>query len=235
MDRIQWPDGRAFAFTVFDDTDRATVENTAAVYGLLRDCGIHTTKSVWPLAGPKTPRIPGATCDDPAYLALCREIQADGFEIGYHLATYHTAHRDLTRRGLDRFRELFGHDPHTAANHAWNREGIYWGASRFSGVRAAAYRRLRARGGHDASFLGHVEGDPLFWGDLCAERIRYVRNFTFRDVNTLKACPQMPYRDPRRPYVQQWFAGSEGADCASFLRTVTDESLDRLASEGGAA
>ena len=49
-------------------------------------------------------------------------------------------------------------------------------------------------------FRGHVEGDPLFWGDLCRDRVRYVRNFTFADVNTLASCPLMPYHDPKRPW-----------------------------------
>ena len=52
--------------------------------------------------------------------------------------------------------------------------------------------RFRNRG----KYRGHVEGDPYFWGDLCRQKIKYYRNFTFRDINTLKACPFMPYHDP---------------------------------------
>ena len=47
----RWPDGKAFAFSVFDDTDLSTLENAPAVYRLLRDLGFRTTKSVWPLRG----------------------------------------------------------------------------------------------------------------------------------------------------------------------------------------
>jgi hypothetical protein len=28
--RVEWPDGRAFAFSVFDATDRSTLENAPA-------------------------------------------------------------------------------------------------------------------------------------------------------------------------------------------------------------
>ena len=35
-----WPDGKRFAFTIFDDTDRSTLDNAPAVYALLRDLGI---------------------------------------------------------------------------------------------------------------------------------------------------------------------------------------------------
>ena len=36
---IRWPNDKDFAFTVFDDTDSANVENTREVYALLKDYG----------------------------------------------------------------------------------------------------------------------------------------------------------------------------------------------------
>lgn len=35
MARIDWPDGKAFAFTIFDDTDFPTLDNVGPVYALL--------------------------------------------------------------------------------------------------------------------------------------------------------------------------------------------------------
>ncbi|MCJ7777683.1 MAG: hypothetical protein MUP16_05150, partial [Sedimentisphaerales bacterium] len=61
--RISWPNGKDFAFTVFDDTDLATLENVREVYSLLADYGFRTTKLVWPTCGDKKPRGGGATCD----------------------------------------------------------------------------------------------------------------------------------------------------------------------------
>ena len=49
--KITWPDGKAFAFTIFDDTDFATVEKVGPVYSLLADCGLRTTKSCWVVRG----------------------------------------------------------------------------------------------------------------------------------------------------------------------------------------
>lgn len=49
---IPWPDGKRFAFTIFDDTDHQTLENVPPVYDFLSDLGLRTTKSVWPLKGP---------------------------------------------------------------------------------------------------------------------------------------------------------------------------------------
>ena len=96
--RVEWPEGRAFAFTVFDDTDNATVENVGPVYGLLRDLGMRTTKSVWAIAGDGTPRIGGATCDDPAYRDWTLELQEAGFEIGSHGATPMTSSSEVVAR-----------------------------------------------------------------------------------------------------------------------------------------
>ena len=230
---IVWPEGKDFAFTVFDDTDLSTVANVQAVYSFLYDLGLRTTKSVWPLRGKTTPRVGGATCEDTSYLAWVRLLQQSGFEIGYHLSTYHSSTRAETAKGLDRFRELFGHDPATMANHTGCKECIYWGSARLNGLNRLIYNTL-TRFRHHKSFLGDTEGSDYFWGDLCKERIKYVRNFAYADINTLKQCPTMPYHDPLRPFVDYWFASSEGAHVEAFNKCLSEKNQDRLESEGGA-
>jgi hypothetical protein len=84
------------------------------------------------------------------------------------------------------------------------------------------------------AFAGHRLRSPLFWGDICQKRIKYVRNFVFGDINTLGVCPYMPYYDPSRPYVNYWFAGAEGGDVTRFTTTLSEANQDRLALEGGA-
>ncbi len=230
---VTWPDGKAFAFTVFDDTDLATVENVKPVYDLLADLGMRTTKSVWAAAAEGVPRIGGATCEDPDYRAWTLRLQAGGFEIGSHGASPGTTLRQGAIRSMDRFREIYGHDPAALANHSGCLESIYWGEDRIGGVSRVAYNLMtgfRRRG----IFRGHRDGDPLFWGDLCQERVRYVRNFTYADINTLAACPVMPYHDPDRPYVRAWFASSEGAHVDAYNACVTEAAQDRLEEAGGA-
>jgi hypothetical protein len=233
MTPVTWPDGKSFAFTVFDDTDHATLENVRPVYELLAGLGMRTTKSVWALGSSGTAPIGGETADDPEYRAWTLELQAAGFEIASHGARDETSTRAQVVEAMDRFREVYGHDPASLANHADCAESIYWGADRLTGATRLAYNLVtgfRRRG----IFRGHVEGDPLFWGDVCRERVRYVRNFTYRDVNTLAQCPVMPYRDPDRPYVNAWFAGSEGANLDAFNTCLAEEEQDRLEAEGGA-
>lgn len=231
--RIRWPEGKDFAFTIFDDTDLSTLENVPYVYDFLTDHGFRTTKSVWPLRGEEEPYEGGMTCNDPQYLRWVRSLQAVGFEIAFHGATGYSALRDDIRRGFESFRELFGHDPITLTNHSRCRECIYWGSDRLSGLHRVIYdlaTLFRSRN----RFRGHVAGDPHFWGDLCRQRVKYVRDFAYPEVNTLKACPVMPYHDPRRPYVNHWFASSEGAIVATFNRCLAEAAQDRLEDEGGA-
>jgi hypothetical protein len=231
--RVSWPDGRAFAFTIFDDTDNATRDGVAPVYDLIAALGLRTTKSVWAVAADGPALVAGQTCDDPDYRAWTLELQQQGFEIASHGASNETSPRQRVVEALDRFRDIYGHDPGSLANHADCAEALYWGEQRVSGPVRLAYNlltRFRTRN----AFRGHVEGDPLFWGDVCGDRIRYVRNFVYRDVNTLAACPVMPYHDPRRPYVRAWFAASDGSDVAAFKRCVSEPNQERLEAEGGA-
>jgi hypothetical protein len=231
--RPAWPDGARFAFTVFDDTDRATIENVAGVYEFLEEIGMRTTKSVWPISIPGSPLVRGATCDDPEYAAWTVDLQHRGFEIGYHGASNVTATRTDVARALDRFRSLYGHTPAVMANHADCQEGMYWGEGRVSGMNRLAYNLL-TRFKRVGRYRGHVEGDPLFWGDLCRDQVRYVRNFTFRGIDTLGECAVMPYHDPDRPYVNGWFASSEGRDVGTFNACLSEEAQDRLEASGGA-
>jgi hypothetical protein len=230
---IPWPEGKRFAFTIFDDPDSQTLEAAREVYAFLKDCGLRTTKAVWPIRGSGRPSDHGATCDDPDVVPWLKTLQADGFEIAYHNATSHTSKRSETIRGLERFAELFGDYPEAMANHYYCDEGLYWGNDRLTGVNRAVYNVL-TRGRNRNRFLGHVPDHPYFWGDLCRERIKYVRNFVFADINTLKACPFMPYHDPRRPFVNYWYAASEGAKVSTFNECIRESAQDRLEQEQGA-
>ena len=232
--RITWPAGKQFAFTIFDDPDLDTVENVAGIYSFLGDIGLRTTKAVWPIRGHGLPEIGGATCEDEQYLKWVLSLKEQGFEIALHNVTHHTSTREQTVHGLDTFRRLFGHDPHSMANHSGCLESIYWGRARLSEGRQTIYDLLHMSNGSSEQFEGHIETSSLFWGDLCREKIKYVRNFVLGNINTLKACPMMPYHDPDRPYVNYWFAASEGPRVDSFNAMMIEENQEKLLKEGGA-
>ena len=88
--RIKLPDGKRFAFTISDDTDSATLENVSGVYALLAELGFRTTKSCWVVDGDRSQgKFPGDTCDRAEYRQWLLELQAGGFEIGWHGPTWH--------------------------------------------------------------------------------------------------------------------------------------------------
>jgi len=228
------PDGKDFAFTIFDDTDGATVENVKPVYDYLHELGMRTTKSVWvfPEKGPDAIAGGGQTLEDPEYLAFIRDLQSKQFEITFHGPRNGSTERPEIRHAMERFREMIGHYPRTHANHAGNRENLYWGADRLDLwplklLYALSIRRARN------FFSGHIQGSEHFWGDIAQEHIQYIRNFGFRDINTLKANPSMPYHDPRRPYARLWFSCSDGHNVEAFNRLLSKENLDRLERERG--
>jgi hypothetical protein len=227
---VQWPNGRRFAFSIFDDCDWASTERVKPVYDLLTRLGMRATKSVW-VNESDEPVNDGATCNDEEYLNWVLDLQRQGFEIGLHNVAPGTSTRRQVEEGVRRFRQLFGNVMMAHANHTGCREGIYWGDARLSGWRRDLYNLLTrgSRGGH----RGHVEGDPLFWGDLCRNHVRYVRNFVFPDLNTLAMCPQMPYHDSQRPWVNFWFAGADGGNRRVFLRNFTIKKIDQLERDGG--
>lgn len=123
--KINWPGGKDFAFTIFDDTNFVTLDRVRDIYTFLQDHGFRNTKSVWPVRGKGKPVNGGATCEDPDHLAWLLELQAAGSEIGYHMSTYHSSSRRETVLGLERFAEIFGHYPKSMANRNGCRENIY--------------------------------------------------------------------------------------------------------------
>ncbi|MDB4916795.1 MAG: uncharacterized protein JWM95_4439 [Gemmatimonadetes bacterium] len=229
---IVWPEGRKFAFTFFEDPDAQSVAQSREVYGFLSDLGFRTTVGVWTMEPPER-NSGGPTCQDHAYREWIQELQRRGFEIGLHSVAPGSMTREGIIEGLAAFREYFGGDPVTFANH-YNADAMYWGANRLNGLNRAIYKAAMFGRGIDR-FFGDKRGHPSFWGDLFQERIRYCRNFSFRDLNTLKECPMMPYRDPDRPYVNLWYSAAEASNLTSFLERVTDESMDQLEEEGGAS
>ena len=229
---MNWPENKDFAFTIFDDTDNATLENVKPVYDFIDDLGFRTTKSVWPSRGNDKPVYGGDTCENPEYVRWLLLLQDRGFEIAYHMNTYHSSTRDEIIDGLLRFNDIFGHDPYSMSNHTGCSDDIYWGAGRLSGLNRFVYNFLTGFR-NSARFFGHVEGSKYFWGDVCKRLIKYCRNFVFRDINTLKQCPFMPYHDPERKYVNRWFASSDGAHLEEFNLLLKEENQDRLEAEGG--
>lgn len=229
---VRWPNDKRFAFTIFDDPDGQTLDVGKRAYGVLADLGFRTTRGVWPGRAVRTPNSKGASCDDVEYRRHTQDLQRLGFEVGYHNHTKHSSTRHEIIAGLDVFRDYFGHDPVAMANH-YNADAMYWGPARLTPPVRTLYIAAtvgRTNGRH----FGHIPGHPSFWGDVCRQRVRYCRNFVFADINTLGACPWMPYHDMSKPLVNAWYASTEGSNATRFLEALSEANQDRLEAQGGA-
>ena len=231
---LRWPPHPYRAgFTITDDTDAADLASVRAVYDVLAAHGVRVTKTVWafpPLEPCGIPALPpsiqrGITLEDPGYLSYCTDLAAKGFEITLHGATAGNNRRATIERA---FALLDDHFPpaHTYICHAKNADNPYWqekvvarGPLRWL---VGAYAR-----GHRCS--GEDPASAYFWGDLCRERVRYIRLFRTRDPNTLAANPSMPYFEREKPYVRGWFAATK----RSFAAVTEDGVLASLERDWG--
>jgi hypothetical protein len=231
----QFPDGKRFAFTVIDDTDVATVENVEPIYRLLEQLGMRTTKTVWPFACPEgSPDFDTSqTLEDTEYRDFVSDLRHRGFEIASHGATMESSGRDRTIRGLEKMRNTFGSYPTVHANHARNRENLYWGAARVDQPIVRALYRMILRG--PDTYEGHVEGSGYWWGDVAQKRIRYVRNLTFETLDVSEVNPTIPYHDPSRACVNWWFSAADAENCTAFNRLLCVGAQRQLEERGGIA
>jgi hypothetical protein len=231
--KLTFPGGKRFAFTICDDTDMARIESVAPVYRLLEELGLKAAKSVWPLPNTKEKSVfdPSQTLADPDYCAFIADLRRRGFEITFHGAAMTSSTRAEVLTAFDHYRAAIGEDPRIHTNHAHNRDNLYWGGMR---VDDPLLKWLVTRDHLPRDhYLGHVEGSSYFWGDVCAERVRYVRNLTFQGINLRRINPSMPYHDPARPYVRGWFSASEADSIQEFLDLLRSEHQEQLEREGG--
>jgi hypothetical protein len=234
LPEIRWPLGKTFAFTVFDDPDFQTREKGEPVYNFLADCGILTTKGIFPGTASTPGKLQAVTCNDPGYLDWVLKLHERGFEMGWHGASPETSRREQTAEALNTFHRIFGHWPFTSSQHYECMESVYWGDQRLtSQLHKFVYNAATRWRNHDL-FHGDQPGHELYWGDLCRDKIGSMRNFVYPDINTLAACPFMPYYDPQRPDVNRWYASTNGHNSQTFLSSLSEKNQDRLESEGGA-
>jgi hypothetical protein len=232
--RLGFPDGQQFAFTIMDDTDVATVTNVGPIYRLLTDIGMRTTKTVWPVGCPEGSKnfSSSSTLDDPEYLNFVLDLERAGFEIGYHGATMESSSRERIVHAIARFLSLFRTPPRVYANHAFNRENLYWGADRID-IPLLRFLYSRLTGESPKQYQGHRPGSPWWWGDIASAHLYYIRNLTFAEIDLRQVNPTMPYRDPRRSLVPWWFSASDAEDVTAFNWLLRIENQDRLERQGG--
>lgn len=225
-----FPNQKSFAFTIIDDTDDSTLENTAPIYDYLVKKGILTTKTIWMYNTPENHRwAKGETMENQDYKEYVLALHKQGVEVVMHGPSGASSTRDSIKNAFATFQHLFGHMPRIHVNHAQNADNIYWGYDRIFPLR----RMFPGVSGVSKSY-GHVTSSPYFWGDICHQHIDYVRGSSVKEINTLKADPYMPYYEDRFPYVKAWFSGYDCSNASLFYAHLTPEKIDQLEKEQGA-
>jgi len=232
---MDFPLEKSFAFSILDDTDDATEGNVRPIYALLNELGIRTTKTVWPLSTTRPSRrfFAGDTLQEAGYLEFVHELVERGVELAWHCASKESSARGRTQEAFDYFSREFGFVPEIHCNHGYNRENLYWGPGRYRNTIVRFAMRMYAKLRRAPEFSGEAPNSPYFWGDLCRQHIRFVRNYTFSDINVLNNDPHMPYRLSSTPYVQYWFSTADAPNVRAFNRLITRENIDRLERERG--
>jgi hypothetical protein len=230
-----FPDGKKFAFSIFDDTDVGTLEYLRPIYELLDRLGFRTTKSVWPLPYYGSSHYEGsATLDDPEYAAYMRHLQERGFEIAIHGARMESTQRAEVRNAFEVYRQNLGGYPTSYAAHGHNSDNLYWGVDRF---RFKIWRWLYqvVGGRHERRGEGHRAGSPFYWGDLAQKHLRYVRSFTYDELNLRKITTAIPYRTIGTPGVNAFFPSSFADNVEEFIELLSPTHQMQLEQEGGLA
>lgn len=227
--RIEWPERKAFAFTIVDDTDNDVLLNTRPIYELLLALGMKTTKTAW--VYPPRPGNPyeGSSLQDLGYREWILGLRDSGFEIALHNVGSGAFTRNEILEGIREFSMIVGHAPRIQINHASNPDNMYWGSKRFAfPLNRLHHAWTRSR------FHGDERDSPFFWGDACRDSIKYIRNHVFDDINTLRADPYMPYFVKRRRFANFWFSSSDGWYVERFNKLLAARQVQRLEDEGGA-
>jgi hypothetical protein len=221
---MNYPHNKQFAFTIIDDTEGDNIENTRPIYEFLAKLDFRTTKTVWAL--PPRDHFRGLSLGDYHYRQYIKKLQRDGFEIALHGVGSGRFTRQDILDGLEVFRQFMGFYPKIQINHSQNPDNLYWGIKRFSCLRP--FWRWSKFGGDDPKSI-------YFWGDYARKYLKFIRNFTFKSLNTLQADPYMPYKERQKEYANFWFSAADGADLEKFNHLLSQKNIDRLIQENGAA
>jgi hypothetical protein len=234
MKKIIYPENKDFIFTIFDDTDVATVENIRPVYDYLFSLGMLTTKTVWPLKClHKNSDFAGShTLQNKVYAKYIKKLADRGFEIAFHGASMESCTREKTIEGVDYFYNTLGFFPKTYACHVGNLENIYWGKDRFTFfLFKLLYNFLNYKSKN--YYYGNKAGSNYFWADICEKYFKYVRTFTFYNINLLNISDKLPYSTPLRPHFKSCFFSSDAENVEEFNNLISLKNQEKLVRERG--
>jgi hypothetical protein len=230
---VSFPEGKTFAFSIIDDTDCATLDYVRPIYELLAKLGFRTTKTVWPLAYDGPCDDEGChTLEDPDYALFVQQLQARGFEVAYHGAKMVSSTRRDTSAAFEMFKTKLGRYPSVYAAHAGNRENLYWNGHRFrSRLWRSLYRAFHRSANPGAE--GHHSESPYYWADIAQQHLRYMRSFSYDELNLWNITSAVPYRTKDTYGVRAYFPSCFADNAEEFIQLLSPNRQEKLERERG--
>ena len=109
---FNYPNGKDFIFTIFDDTDVATLDYIRPIYDYLYELNFLTTKTVWPLDHNGQSDYKGShTLQNKGYSEYIKLLSQRGFEISYHGGSMESCTRKDILNAFDKFYQELGYYP----------------------------------------------------------------------------------------------------------------------------
>ncbi len=232
--KLSWlPGSYMAAVSITDDPDNSSFPRFKAMYDFLMEINFPITRAMWVYPKSEYTGTPPLKIDfsapllsDPQCLQYCKKLQSKGFEICLHGASCGNNNRKRTLDALN-FLEENIEPSQVFICHSKNAENLYWDANTanlpIEKMLLQLYTKNRC--------FGELPESQYFWGDVCREKINFIRLYRTRSVNTLAFNPSMPYHDFSKQFVNYWFSATKGYIPNLFSET----NLDKLCEQNGAS
>lgn len=216
---------------IADDPDNGTFKAFRKVYDFLLDLRFPTTRAMWVYPNEQKTGIPNLDArfyapllTEKKCLDYCRKLHEHGFEICLHGASSGNNPREKTIEALHYLENnISGCTSYIC--HSKNAENLYWD-TKVAHLKILQYLLGLYTSNH---CFGEISCSPYFWGDVCREKIKYIRLFRTRSLNTLAFNPSMPYHIFDKPYVNFWYSATKGY----IPNLFKPENLEKLCEENG--
>jgi hypothetical protein len=232
--KLSWlPGSYKAAVSITDDPDNGSLPRFKAIYDFLMEINFPTTRAMWVYPKTEYTGTPPLKIDftasllsDPECLQYCKKLQSKGFEICLHGASCGNNNRKRTLDALNFVEEHFK-SSQVFICHSKNAENLYWDANTANFPVEKKLLQLYTKN----RCFGEMPDSQYFWGDICREKINFIRLYRTRSVNTLAFNPSMPYHDFSKPFVNYWFSATKGY----IPNLFSENNLDQLCDQNGAS
>lgn len=240
MDQSFWPNKKKFCFTIIDDTDNSYLNNAPIIYDYLNKKQIYTTKTVWVRNGDDNINyntVNGTTLEDSDYINWVKILESYGFEISLHNMSWSSSTRTQIMSGFSKFEKLFGKSRVLIQhNDEKECESIYWGSKRLIFPINIIYEIVsffNPRGKRTKIYNGDNENSVYFWGDICRDKVEFIRNLTYPEINLFNITKNVIHKRRSTKYVNNWFISTEAPDLKSFVEILNPRNIDKLELQNG--